>query len=68
MIHTIIIVLLIGILIALAAGFYFFYKDQGRSRRVMYALGTRVTLALILLAVVLYGLSTGTVVLDAPWH
>ncbi len=67
MIHAIIITLLIGILIALAAGFYFFYKDQGRSRRVMYALGVRVTLAMVLLIIVLYGLGTGQLEINAPW-
>lgn len=67
MLHGIILFLLTGILVALAAGFYFFYKDQGRSRRVMYALGVRVTLAMVLLAVVVYGLSTGQLEISAPW-
>lgn len=67
MLTTLIAILLIAILIALGTGFYFFYKDQGRSRRVMYALGVRVTLALILMALVLYGLVSGELTLNAPW-
>lgn len=67
MLHGIILFLLAGILVALAVGFYFFYKDQGRSRRVMYALGVRVTLAMVLLIIVVYGLSTGQLEINAPW-
>jgi hypothetical protein len=68
MLKTIIVILLIGILISLASGFYFFYKDQGRSKRVMYALGVRVTLAVILIAFVFYGLTTGQLSMDTPWN
>lgn len=68
MLHAAIVVLLIGILISLAAGFYFFYKDQGRSKRVMYALGVRVTMAVILMVLVFYGLSTGQLNLQTPWN
>ncbi len=67
MLHTIIVILLVGIVIALVTGFYFFYQDKGRSKRVMYALAVRVSLALILMAVVFYGLSTGEITFDVPW-
>ena len=67
MLTTIIAILLISILIALGTGFYFFYKDQGRSRRVMYALGVRVTLAILLMITVAYGIMTGELTLSAPW-
>lgn len=68
MLQTIVIVLLVAILITLAAGFIFFYQDRGRSKRVMYALGTRVTLAFILILVVSYGLYTGEFNLSTPWN
>lgn len=68
MLLSIVIVLLIGILISLAVGFVFFYQDRGRSKRVMYALGTRVTLAFILILVVLYGIYTGEFNLSTPWN
>lgn len=68
MLLTIVIVLLVAILISLAVGFVFFYQDRGRSKRVMYALGTRVTLAFILILVVLYGIYTGEFNLSTPWN
>lgn len=67
MLHTIIIFLLVSIIVALVVGFYFFYKDRGRSKRVMYALAVRVTLALLLMITVFYGLWTGQLNIEAPW-
>jgi hypothetical protein len=68
MLQVIIIVLLVAIVISLATGFVFFYKDKGRSKRVMYALGVRVTLAILLMIVVLYGITTGQLTLQTPWN
>lgn len=68
MLQVIIIVLLVAIVISLATGFVFFYKDKGRSKRVMYALGVRVTLAILLMIVVLYGITTGQLSLQTPWN
>lgn len=68
MLRALIIVLLVGIVIALVTGFIFFFKDKGRSKRVMYALGVRVTLAVILMICVLYGFSTGELSMQAPWN
>lgn len=68
MLKIIIVILLVAIVVSLAAGFVFFYKDKGRSKRVMYALGVRVTLAVLLLVVVFYGLSTGQLNLQTPWN
>jgi hypothetical protein len=68
MLQAIIIVLLIAIVISLATGFVFFYKDQGRSKRVMYALGVRVSLAILLMIVVFYGITTGQLTLQTPWN
>lgn len=68
MLKTAIIVLLIAIIITLAVGYYFFFHDKGRSKRVLYALGVRVTLALILLLLVVYGLVTGELNLQTPWN
>jgi hypothetical protein len=68
MLQVIIIVLLVAIVISLATGFVFFYKDKGRSKRVMYALGARVTLAILLMIVVLYGITTGQLTLQTPWN
>jgi hypothetical protein len=68
MLQAIIIVLLIAIVISLATGFVFFYKDKGRSKRVMYALGVRVSLAILLMIVVFYGITTGQLTLQTPWN
>jgi hypothetical protein len=68
MLRALIIVLLVGIVISLATGFVFFFKDKGRSKRVMYALGVRVSLAVILMICVLYGFSTGELTMQAPWN
>lgn len=67
MLKIVIGLLLAGILISLACGFVFFYKDQGRSKRVLYALGARISLAVILLACVVFGLASGQLSLQAPW-
>lgn len=68
MLKTIILVLLIAIIITLAVGYYFFFQDKGRSKRVLYALGVRVTLAVLLLIAVIYGLTTGQLNLQTPWN
>lgn len=68
MLRTVIVLLLIAIVISLITGFVFFYKDKGRSKRVMYALGVRVTLAVILMICVFYGLTTGQLSFQTPWN
>lgn len=67
MLKLVIILLLAGILVSLVCGFVFFYQDKGRSRRVLYALGVRVTLAVVMMACVFYGLMTGELTIQAPW-
>ncbi|MES3006568.1 MAG: DUF2909 family protein [Pseudomonadota bacterium] len=67
MLKIIIGLLLLGIVISLACGFVFFYQDKGRSKRVLYALGVRVTLAVLLMLCVTLGLVTGSLTIQAPW-
>ena len=67
MLKIIILLLLAGILISLILGFVFFSQDKGRSKRTLYALGVRITLAVILIGVVFYGLATGELTMQAPW-
>ena len=67
MLKIIIALLLLGIVISLACGFVFFYQDKGRSKRVLYALGVRVTLAVVLMLCVTFGLVTGALTIQAPW-
>lgn len=70
MLKALIVILLIGVLISLFSGLGFLFKDSGRagSKRTLYALGIRITLAATLLAVILYGIYTGQLALNAPWH
>ena len=67
----ILIVVLLGCVIAsLFSSFVFLFKDVNvpESRRTLYALGIRVAFAAALMIVLFYGLSSGELQLDAPWH
>jgi hypothetical protein len=67
MLKIIVVLLLVGIVVSLACGFVFFYQDKGRSKRVLYALGVRITLAVLLMLCVAIGLVTGSLTIQAPW-
>ncbi|MEM7218327.1 MAG: twin transmembrane helix small protein [Pseudomonadota bacterium] len=66
---AIIVLLLIGIVVSLFSGLAFLFKDTGTgsSKRTLYALGVRITLAVLLVLVVAYGLYTGELTMQAPW-
>jgi C4-dicarboxylate transporter len=72
MLKIIIVVLFIGVVISLASGLAFLFKDTDRpeSRRTLHALGVRVTLAAALLASIAFGFYTGELRIGshAPWH
>lgn len=72
LLKVIIVVLLIAVIISLFSGLVFLFKDTDRddSRRTLYALGTRITLATALLLTILYGFYTGELRMgtNAPWH
>lgn len=72
MLKVIIVVLLIGVVLSLFSGLVFLFKDSDRqdSKRTLYALGVRITLAAALLLTVFYGLYTGQLRMgeNAPWH
>lgn len=64
----IIIVLFIAVLLSLSSALMFLLKDMGSpSKRTLYALGIRVSLAALLLASIFYGLYTGQLQSSAPW-
>ena len=64
----IIVVLFIAVLASLSSGLYFLMKDVSSSRkRTLYALGVRVTLAVLLLSTITYGFVTGKLRSTAPW-
>lgn len=62
-----IVVLLILLLISLFSGFFFLMKDQGSSKKTLYLLGIRVSLAVTLVSVLAYGFITGQLRSKAPW-
>ncbi len=72
MLKILIVVLMIGVLISLFSGLVFLFQDSDRtdSKRTLYALGIRITLATALLGTVFYGLYSGDLRFGtrAPWH
>lgn len=72
MLKIIIVLLLLGVVASLFSGLVFLFKDSDRadSKRTLYALGIRISLAGALLITVLYGFYSGQLRLgtNAPWH
>ncbi|MEM1433278.1 MAG: DUF2909 domain-containing protein [Pseudomonadota bacterium] len=72
MLKPLIIFLLIGVLISLFSGLLFLFQDveEENSKRTLYALGIRITLAGALMATLFYGVYSGQLRLgtNAPWH
>lgn len=64
-----ILVMMFLMIVSLITAGIFLSKDKGkkRSKRTLYALGARVTCAIILLLLVSYGLYTGELRSNAPW-
>lgn len=63
----IIVVLFFAVLASLSSGLWFLLKDTQDSKRTLYALGARITLAALLLIAISYGLATGLLSMQAPW-
>ncbi|HTQ98908.1 MAG TPA: DUF2909 domain-containing protein [Candidatus Acidoferrum sp.] len=68
MLKVIIVVLFFANVICLFGGAVFFFKDQGSTKRTLYALGVRITLALLLIGTIVFGVMTGRLGLNAPWQ
>ncbi|MDB2604257.1 DUF2909 domain-containing protein [Gammaproteobacteria bacterium] len=70
MIKTLIYIDVFLIMVSLASGLYFLIVDQGKtdSKRTVYSLGCRVTLAVILVILVTIGLITGELGNSVPWE
>lgn len=68
MLKLIIFLLFVGVVVSLFSGLNFLVKDLGnRRKRLLYALGVRVSLVAILLATVAYGVASGQLRSTAPW-
>lgn len=66
----VIVVLLFGVVASLFSGLVFLFKDSDKagSKRTLYALGVRIGFAVALVATVCYGVYTGELGMNAPWH
>lgn len=62
-----IVVVFLALLVSLFSGLFFLVKDQGKTKRTLYSLGVRVSLAIILLGLISYGVLTGQLRSKAPW-
>ncbi len=65
-----IVILLLALLASLFTGFYFLMTDQGDAgkRRLFHSLGVRLTLAVSLMLLIVYGVSSGKLRSNAPWE
>ena len=62
-----IVILFFAVLVSLFTGLNFLVKDLGNNqRRLLYALGIRVTLAALLLGTIAYGVHSGQLSSKAP--
>lgn len=70
MLKVLIFLVMIAMVISLFSGLVFLFKDSNHpeSKRTLYALGIRVSLAITLLLLIGYGLYTGELGVHAPWH
>ena len=70
MLKTLILFVVVLLLISLGASLVFLLIDQGKadSKRTVYSLGFRVTLAVILVILVTIGLITGELGNSVPWE
>ncbi|MGH1485544.1 MAG: DUF2909 domain-containing protein [Cellvibrionaceae bacterium] len=63
-----VVALFIGVVISLTSSLIFLLKDiESPTKRGLYALGIRITLAALLLVTIFYGLYTGKLGSGAPW-
>jgi len=62
-----IVILFVLLIFSLFSGLVFLMKDQGGTKRTLYSLGVRVSLAMTLVAVIAWGFYTGELRSKAPW-
>jgi uncharacterized membrane protein len=64
-----IVILFVAVLASLSSGLVYLLKDMGtsESKRTLYALGIRITLAATLIALIGYGIYSGQLASTAPW-
>ena len=58
MLNLLLILIMLGIVVSLGFGLFFLVRDPGQSERTVISLSIRVALALLMLALLLYGFVT----------
>ena len=64
MLKGFIVFLMLAIVVSLFSGLFFLFKDGGKTNRVVNSLAVRVTLSILLLAVILIALWQGALTLN----
>ncbi|MBW7471815.1 twin transmembrane helix small protein [Marinobacter sp. M216] len=64
MLKAVIVVLMLAVIVSLFSGLFFLIKDGGKTNRVVNSLAVRVTLSVLLLAVILVALWQGALTLN----
>jgi hypothetical protein len=68
LLKVIIVLLFIAVIISLSSALVFLMKDVGNSRkRILYALGVRIALAVALVGTITWGIYSGQLTSQAPW-
>ena len=69
MLKAAIVLLMVALVASLGSGFYFLMIDQGdkTKRRTLHSLGVRLTLALALMGLIIYGVASGQLGNRNPW-
>lgn len=70
MLKVAIVLLMVALVASLGSGFYYLMVDQGdkTKRRTLNSLGVRVSLAVTLMALIVYGIGTGQLGHGTPWN
>lgn len=69
LLKLLIVILFVAVLVSLTSGLVFLLKDMNipDSKRTLYALGIRITLAAALMGTIAYGIQTGQLKNKTPW-
>lgn len=69
MLKAAIVALMLALVASLGSGFYFLMKDQGdkTKRRTFHSLGVRLSLAIALAALIVFGVASGQLGNPTPW-
>jgi len=69
LLKILIVIFLLALVASLGSGFYYLMTDQGdkRKRRLFHSLGVRLSLAIGLMFVIIYGVASGQLGHSNPW-